>query len=65
MNKINEDAYMNGYNWDAFLNYYLSKNNGELLEGLEPAPEAGSYFAHYKLTTEDEKKAKRFLNIIV
>ena len=23
MNEINEEAYMNGYNWDAFFNYYL------------------------------------------
>lgn len=23
MNKMNEDAYMHGYNWEAFLNYYL------------------------------------------
>lgn len=25
MNEINEEAYMNGYNWDAFFNYYLEK----------------------------------------
>lgn len=23
MNEINEDAYMHGYNWEAFFNYYL------------------------------------------
>ena len=26
MNEINEEAYMNGYNWDAFFNYYLEEN---------------------------------------
>ena len=25
MNEINEEAYMNGYNWDAFFNYYLEE----------------------------------------
>ena len=26
MNKIHEMAYMNGYNWSAFLDFYLKKN---------------------------------------
>ena len=26
MNEINEDAYMNGYNWDALFRYYLEKH---------------------------------------
>ena len=25
MNEVNEDAYMNGYNWEAFFNYYLEQ----------------------------------------
>lgn len=29
---INEKAYMNGYNWDIFFNYYLAKNAPDILE---------------------------------
>ncbi len=61
---INEDAYMNGYNWDAFFNYYLARNLPDLLEGLESDPEAGSYVAFYDLSEENEKKAERFGDII-
>ena len=35
MNEINEEAYMNGYNWDAFFNYYLEENAPDILESLE------------------------------
>lgn len=65
MCEINDQAYMNGYNWDAFFNYYLEKNAPELLEGLESDPEAGSYAAFYDLTEENEKKAQRFREIII
>ena len=34
MNEINEEAYMNGYNWDAFFNYYLEENAPDILENL-------------------------------
>lgn len=64
MNEQNELAYMNGYNWDAFFNYYLSENAPELLDGLEPDPEAGSYSAYYELSEENERKAERFAEII-
>lgn len=61
---INENAYMNGYNWDAIFNYYLEKKAPDILDGLESDPEGGSYFAYYKLTPENEKKAQRFSEII-
>ena len=64
MYEINENAYMNGYNWDALFNYYLAKTAPELLEGLESDPEAGSYVAYYDLTPENEKKAEKFAGII-
>ena len=64
MNALNECAYMNGYNWEAFLNYYLSKNNSALLEGLNCDPEAGMYAANYALTESNEKKAGQFAKII-
>ena len=65
MYKIKEEAYMNGYNWDVFFQYYLAKHAPELLDGLDSDPEAGSYVAYYTLTPENEKKAKRFAEIII
>ena len=64
MNEICEDAYMNGYNWEALLNYYLKNNAPELLDGLKTDPEAGMYAAYYDLSTENEKKAEKIAEII-
>ncbi len=65
MNEIREEAYMNGYNWEAFLNYYLAVNAPEILEGMDTDPEAGCYVAYYADGEENEAKAKRFAEIIV
>ncbi len=62
--QINEEARMNGYNWDAFLNYYLGKYHKEILENMETDPEAGMYVAYYDLSAENEQKAERFADII-
>lgn len=56
MCEINENAYMNGYNWDAFFNYYLAENAPDILEGLESNPEAGSYTAFCEPGGENEKR---------
>ena len=64
MYTINEEAYMNGYNWDALFNYYLAKHAPEVLEGMEGDPEAGSYAAYYAPSLENEAKAQRFVEII-
>ena len=58
------DAYMNGYNWEALLRYYLEKNAPDILEGMESDPEADMYEAHWPRTPENEAKAKRFEEII-
>lgn len=58
------EAYMNGYNWEALLRYYLEKNAPDVLEGLDPDPEADMYAAHWPLTPENEAKARRFEEII-
>jgi len=65
MNAINEYAYMNGYNWEAFLNFYLEKNHPEICDGMESDPEAGMYAAYYDLSDTNKEKAKDFSNIIV
>ena len=64
MNEICEDAYMNGYNWEALLNFYLENNAPELLDGMNTDPEAGMYVAYYDLSSENEKKAEKFAGII-
>ncbi len=64
MNDICEDAYMNGYNWDALINCYLSVNAPELLDGLDADPEAGSYSAYYSGTSDNEGRAKQLCDII-
>lgn len=65
MNEINELAYMNGYNWDAFFNYYLARHAPDILASIDPDPEAGSYLAYFEETPENEEKALRFADIIV
>jgi hypothetical protein len=65
MNAVNENAYMNGYNWEAFFNYYLPKYAPDIIEGMETDPEAGMYVADYTLTPENEAKAEKFRNIII
>ena len=64
MYAINENAYMNGYNWEAFFNYYLAKYAPDVKEGLDPDPEAGSYAAYYSPGLESEAKAEKFAAII-
>jgi hypothetical protein len=60
MEAINEQAYMNGYNWEAFLNRYLKINKPYLLDGLETDSEAGTYVAIYT----NEKKADHLMELI-
>ncbi len=43
MNALNPEAYMNGYNWEAFFNYYLAKYHSDILENMATDPEAGMY----------------------
>lgn len=64
MNEINENAYMNGYNWEAFFNYYLSQNAPDVLKGLVSDSDAGTYVAVYKNNSKNEKKVNKFAEII-
>ena len=64
MNEISEDAYMNGYNWEAFIHYYLKNHHPEILENMETDSEAGTYVAYYTDTPENEKKAEKLAAII-
>lgn len=64
MNELNDEAYMNGYNWDAVLNYYLTKNAPDVMESMDADPEAGSYVAIYPNTPENLLRAQKFVEII-
>lgn len=64
MTEIDENAYMNGYNWEAFFNFYLAETAPELLEDLDTDTEASTYIALYPLSEENEKKAERFAKLI-
>ena len=64
MNELNENAYMNGYNWEAFLCYYLSKYAPDVAEEMNTDPEAGMYVAYYTFTPENEARAIKFVEII-
>jgi hypothetical protein len=65
MNELNENAYMNGYNWEAFFNYYLPKYHPEICINMQTDPEAGMYVAYYEINAENEKRAKKFVEIII
>ncbi len=62
MEVIAPQAYMNGYNWDAFLNHYLQIQHPALLSGLETDAEAGTYVALYDVA--DGAKAAQLVTII-
>ncbi len=62
--KINPDAFMNGYNWEAFFNYYLEKYSPDVLENMDSDPEAGTYVVYYENTPENNVKVKKFAEII-
>ena len=65
MNELNEEAYMNGYNWEAFFDYYLRKHAPDVLENMNPDPEAGMYAAYYDPSPENLARAKKFVDIII
>lgn len=64
MEEINPEAYMNGYNWEIFLTYYLTKYEPQLKIDLDHDPEAGSYFAYYPRTDECLIRAKNYCELI-
>lgn len=64
MNSIQQEAYMNGYNWEAFFNYYLKNNAPDVLEEMDSDPEANMYVAFYPLTSSNEAHAEKFAKIV-
>lgn len=55
-----EEAYMNGYNWDALISFYVAIIDPALMTEIESDPEAGMYSAYMSLGPENLEKMKRF-----
>lgn len=55
-----EDAYMNGYNWDALIRFYVSTVDPDLMAEVETDPEAGSFSAYLSDSPENLEKMRRF-----
>lgn len=65
LNEINEEAYMNGYNWEALFRCYLEQNAPELLEDFDADSEAGMYAGYYyEVSDENKEKAHKFAKMI-
>lgn len=65
MNEICEEAYMNGYNWEAFLNCYLDENAPEILDVIESDPEAEMYSVFIEEVNDETRAlAKKFGEIL-
>lgn len=54
MESIKKEAYMNGYNWEAFLKCYLENYVPHLANMIEHDPEAGLYAAYPKGRNEKQ-----------
>ena len=55
-----EEAYMNGYNWDALIRFFVGRADAELMAEVETDPEAGMFSAYLSHSPENVAKMKRF-----
>jgi hypothetical protein len=55
-----EAAYMNGYNWDALIRYYVASVDPDLMNEVETDPEAGMFSAYMSYSPENLAKMKQF-----
>lgn len=60
INAKHEQAYMNGYNWDALISFYVGQKDPELMAEVGTDPEAGMFAAYMSHSTENLDKMKRF-----
>ncbi len=65
MQEMCESAYMNGYNWDAFINAYLEQNAPEILEEIDSDPEAEMYSVNINDTGDAGKAVAERLKKIL
>jgi len=55
-----EQAYMNGYNWDALIRYYVEQKDAQLMSEIETDPEAGSFAAYMPHAAGNLEKMQQF-----
>lgn len=55
-----DEAYMNGYNWDALITYYVNSVDPDLMKEVQTDPEAGMFSAYMGYTPDNLEKMKRF-----
>lgn len=60
INKKHAVAYMNGYNWDALIRFYVGQKDPGLMAEIGTDPEAGMFSAYMSYSAENLEKMKRF-----
>lgn len=60
INEKHEQAYMNGYNWDALIRFYVGQKDPNLMAEVGTDPEAGMFSAYMSYSPENLEKMKRF-----
>ena len=55
-----EQAYMNGYNWDALIRFYVASLDPALMDEVKSDPEAGMFSAYMSYSPENLAKMRRF-----
>ncbi len=64
VNEIEDMAYMNGYNWEVLIRFYLAKEYPVLLEGLECDSEAGLFVGYYSDGVSGKEKADKLYGVL-
>ncbi|WBW96224.1 Imm51 family immunity protein [Oceanirhabdus sp. W0125-5] len=64
INQIKEEAYMNGYNREELLNYYLEEKFANLLDEMDVDSEVSTYVEYYPLTKAKIEKSKNAVSLI-
>lgn len=62
---INENAYMNGYNWEALLNCYIANYAPDLSDTYDTDSEAGMYSAIFENNADGKAAAQAMAEIII
>lgn len=65
LEEINENAYMNGYNWEALLNCYIENYAPDLVDTYDTDSEAGMYSAVFNNDADGEADAQAMADIII
>ena len=55
-----DEAYMNGYGWDAVIRFYVEQVDPELMNVVKTDPEAGMFSAYMSYSPENLDSMKRF-----